>query len=115
MASLPQIFGQVLSNANSNQSKFSGLHTSSSSGSSQGLDAAHLQLPNQNAAFADTLSAATAAITSDPNFTAALAAAISSIIGGGARPGENNVANNAPGNSPSGGGATSGNNVNSSS
>ncbi|GFP90189.1 WRKY transcription factor 6 [Phtheirospermum japonicum] len=31
---------------------------------------------------ADTLSAATAAITADPNFTAALAAAISSIIGG---------------------------------
>lgn len=117
LASLPQIFGQVFNNTtNSNQSKFSGLHTSSSSASAQALDAAHLQLPNQNAAFADTLSAATAAITSDPNFTAALAAAISSIIGGGARPGENNVANNAPVNSPhGGGGATSGNKVNSSS
>lgn len=32
---------------------------------------------------ADTVSAATAAITADPNFTAALAAAITSIIGGG--------------------------------
>lgn len=117
LASLPQIFGQVLNNNNNNnQSKFSGLHTSSSSSASlQGLlDAAHLQSPNQNTAFSDTLSAATAAITSDPNFTAALAAAISSIMGG-ARPGENNIANNAPGNSPSSGATTSGNNVNSSS
>ncbi|KAH9613271.1 hypothetical protein KSS87_013249 [Heliosperma pusillum] len=98
-ASMPQIFGQALLN-NNNQSKFSGLHTSSS----QQIDPPN---NNQNAGFADTLSAATAAITSDPNFTAALAAAISSIIGGAGR--ENN---NAPGNSPSSGGATTSENNN---
>lgn len=109
LGSIPQIFGQALLNSsNNNQSKFSGLQTSTP----QGFDAAHLQLPNQNAAFADTLSAATAAIASDPNFTAALAAAISSIIGG-ARPSteNNNAANSAPGSSP-GGATASGNNAN---
>jgi hypothetical protein len=35
----------------------------------------------ENASFADTVSAATAAMTSDPKFTTALVAAISSIIG----------------------------------
>ncbi|XP_074307481.1 putative WRKY transcription factor 31 [Silene latifolia] len=103
LASMPQIFGQALLN-NNNQSKFSGLHTSSS----QQIDPTQLQPPNnQNPGFADTLSAATAAIASDPNFTAALAAAISSIIGGAGR--ENN---NAPGNSPSSGGATTSDNNN---
>ncbi|KAK9715018.1 hypothetical protein RND81_06G136900 [Saponaria officinalis] len=96
LAPMPQIFGQALFNSNSNgnnnnQSKFSGLHTSSP----QQLDPSQLQFPNQNAAFADTLSAATTAITSDPNFTAALAAAISSIIGGA---NNQNVANNAQAN-----------------
>nr|QCV57341.1 WRKY transcription factor [Fagopyrum tataricum] len=66
-ALLPQIFGQALYN----QSKFSGLQMSS----------------HQNQHEADALAGATetvnAAIAADPNFTAALAAAISSIIGGG--------------------------------
>lgn len=109
LSSIPQIFGQALlnnNNNNSNQSKFSGLQTSTP----QGLNAAHLQLPNQNAAFSDTLSAATAAIASDPNFTAALAAAISSIIGGARPPNDNN--NNAPGSSPSGVTTSSGNHAN---
>lgn len=84
---LPQIFGQELYN----QSKFSGLQMS------QDMDPAQLQaLPmnqgQQNSSLSDTLSAATAAIASDPNFTAALAAAITSIIGGGAHP--NNNGNN---------------------
>ncbi|XP_027087886.1 probable WRKY transcription factor 31 [Coffea arabica] len=80
-----QVFGQALYN----QSKFSGLQVS------QDIEAAGAaaQMQNQgqhpqvqqgqhHPSFADTLSAATAAITADPNFTAALAAAISSIIGG---------------------------------
>ncbi|CAO2161768.1 unnamed protein product [Urochloa humidicola] len=68
-----------------NQSKFSGLHMSSSPNNSS--DATRpppspigIGLP----LAADTVSAAAAAITADPNFTVALAAAISSIIGGGA-------------------------------
>lgn len=68
---IPQIFGQSLYN----QSKFSGLQMSPSMGSTQFAQA-------QQPSLADTVSAATAAITADPNFTAALAAAISSIIGG---------------------------------
>ncbi|KAK8914179.1 WRKY transcription factor 6 [Platanthera zijinensis] len=67
-SSLPQIFGHALYN----QSKFSGLHMST------GETAKSLEPHN----LADTVSAATAAITADPNFTAALAAAITSIIGG---------------------------------
>ncbi|KAG8365391.1 hypothetical protein BUALT_Bualt18G0099800 [Buddleja alternifolia] len=67
--SIPQNFGQALYN----QSKFSGLQLSN-------------ELPGQSShqtpSFADTLSAATAAITADPNFNAALVAAISSVIGG---------------------------------
>lgn len=105
--SMPQIFGQTLFANSINQSKFSGLQSSSS----QGLDAmSHVNNQNNGAGgsgFSNTLSAATAAIASDPNFTAALAAAISSIIGG-ARPGENN--NN--GNNSSGGATTSGGNNN---
>nr|CAD1842515.1 unnamed protein product [Ananas comosus var. bracteatus] len=46
------------------------------------------------ASLADTVTAATAAITADPNFTAALAAAIASIIGGAHQTGNNNNANN---------------------
>nr|URH10323.1 WRKY54 [Phoebe bournei] len=68
---IPQIFGQSLYN----QSKFSGLQMSPNVGSTQFAQA-------QQPSLADTVSAATAAITADPNFTAALAAAISSIIGG---------------------------------
>lgn len=49
--------------------------------------------PDKNEpSYADRLSAATAAITSDPTFTAALAAAISSILGG-AQPNSDGAAN----------------------
>ncbi|CAD5194128.1 probable WRKY transcription factor 31 [Musa acuminata AAA Group] len=71
-----QIMGQALHN----QSNFSGLQMP------VGMEAAHLLHPKAQSALpstlADTVSAATAAITADPNFTAALAAAISSIISG---------------------------------
>lgn len=67
---LPQVIAQALYN---NQSKFSGL-----------------QLSSQDSSLG---AAATAAITTDPNFTAALAAAISSIIGGAAHPNNNNSSN----------------------
>ncbi|KAK0589135.1 hypothetical protein LWI29_010152 [Acer saccharum] len=93
---LPQIFGQALYN----QSKFSGLQMS------QDMDPAQLghlhhhhhqqsqamhQAGQNNNSLADSVSAATAAIAADPNFTAALAAAITSIMGG-AHP--NSIANN---------------------
>ncbi|KAG9447604.1 hypothetical protein H6P81_013732 [Aristolochia fimbriata] len=92
-SSLPQIFGQALYN----QSKFSGLHMS------QNVDSP--QFGSQQPAappptLADTVSAATAAITADPNFTAALAAAITSIIGGGQANGNNNNNNNHNNSSP---------------
>ncbi|PIN12760.1 hypothetical protein CDL12_14626 [Handroanthus impetiginosus] len=92
--SVPQVFGQALYN----QSKFSGLQMSQEVNDvpqMQGQTSQHPQLQHQLPAhplFADTLSAATAAITADPNFTAALAAAISSIIGGS----QANNANNNP-------------------
>ncbi|KAK4421355.1 WRKY transcription factor 6 [Sesamum alatum] len=81
--SAPQTFGQALYN----QSKFSGLQMS------QDMHE-NTQLPGQSTqpSFADSLSAATAAITADPNFTAALAAAISSIIGGSHPNNSSNVA-----------------------
>ncbi|KAM7525248.1 hypothetical protein LguiA_015150 [Lonicera macranthoides] len=81
---LPQVFGQPLHN----QSQFSGLQLSQNMDSSQ---LAHQGQPSQpQSSFADTLSAATAAITADPNFTAALAAAISSIMGGSQTNNNNN-------------------------
>ncbi|XP_031394921.1 probable WRKY transcription factor 31 [Punica granatum] len=83
---LPQVFGQALYN----QSKFSGLQLSQDT-------APNSQSSHQGqASLADTVNAATAAITANPNFTAALAAAISSIIGGGSHPnnGSNNNNNN---------------------
>lgn len=72
-------FGQALS-------KFSGLH---------GLNNAphHLAASAQIMA-ADTVSAATAAIAADPNFTAALVAAITSIIGNARSNTTNNNDNN---------------------
>ncbi|KAL1829846.1 hypothetical protein ACET3Z_008258 [Daucus carota] len=81
----PQVFGHPIYN----QSKFSGLHISSQDMGSNHLQAqaqAHHPPPQfhqsqPQTSFADTLSAATAAITTDPNFTAALAAAISSMMG----------------------------------
>uniref|UniRef100_A0A7N0UIH0 WRKY domain-containing protein n=1 Tax=Kalanchoe fedtschenkoi TaxID=63787 RepID=A0A7N0UIH0_KALFE len=78
----PQILGQALYN----QSRFSGLQLSQDSNpTSKGLP---LPIPIpptslaqvQHTSFADTVSAATAAITNDPNFTALIAAAISSFI-----------------------------------
>ncbi|KAM3285423.1 putative WRKY transcription factor 31 isoform X1 [Capsicum chacoense] len=69
---MPQVLGQAMYN----QSKFSGLQVSQD----------NIHHPSISH---DTLSAATAAITADPNFTAALAAAISSIIGGGSHPNNN--------------------------
>ncbi|KAJ7948138.1 WRKY family transcription factor [Quillaja saponaria] len=80
---LPQIFGQALYN----QSKFSGLQLSQDLDPSQLGHQPQQQAPSQ---LADTVSAAIAA---DPNFTAAVAAAITSIIGG-AHP--NNNSNNNP-------------------
>lgn len=64
LASMPHISGQGLYN----QSKSSGLI------GSQGME---IQIPS----LGDPVSATTAAITANPNFTAALAAAITSIIG----------------------------------
>ncbi|OVA03405.1 DNA-binding WRKY [Macleaya cordata] len=90
-----QVFGQSLYN----QSKFSGLQVSSQDmetgqfGNQSQLPAQQLQTQN-NPSLADTVSAATAAITADPNFTAALAAAITSIIGGGNHQTNNNNNNN---------------------
>ncbi|CAJ2649475.1 unnamed protein product [Trifolium pratense] len=81
----PQNFGsgqlpQVIAQALYNTSKFSGLQLSQDVGGSSQLN--HTQ----------QASSLSAAITSDPNFTAALAAAISSIIG--ASPPNNNNNNN---------------------
>ncbi|OAY33078.1 hypothetical protein MANES_13G068100v8 [Manihot esculenta] len=81
---LPQLFGQALYN----QSKFSGLQMSQETEANNKLGhqsqaaAINQQQGHQNS-LADTVTAATAAIAADPNFTAALAAAITSIIGGG--------------------------------
>lgn len=84
----PQVYGHPIYN----QSRFSGLHVSSQEIGSNQLQAqaqaqAHypppqFHQPQPQTSFAQTLSAATAAITADPNFTAALAAAISSMMGG---------------------------------
>lgn len=77
--SAPNFFGQALM---SDQTKLSSLH------GSQGIV--------ETASFADTVNAATAAITADPKFTAALVAAITSIIGS-AQP-NNNATNGTSGN-----------------
>ncbi|KAK8524318.1 hypothetical protein V6N13_015347 [Hibiscus sabdariffa] len=91
--SLPQVFGQPLYN----QSKFSGLQLSQEMGSSQlghQHKVPHPQLQQQQPSLADTVSAATAAITNDPSFTAALAAAITSIISGAHPNSNSNTSNN---------------------
>lgn len=85
-ALLPQIFGQALYN----QSKFSGLQMSqdmeaAGTSSQLGLPPLHHQGASP-AALADTVTA----LTADPNFSAALAAAISSVFGGGGVSGQRN-------------------------
>ncbi|XP_042027798.1 probable WRKY transcription factor 31 isoform X2 [Salvia splendens] len=84
--SAPPVFGQPLYN----QPKFSGLQMPKSAN-----EAPQLPAPAQPS-FTDTVSAATAVITADPNFTAALAAAISSIMAnnGNHTPSSNNDDNN---------------------
>ncbi|KAI3753373.1 hypothetical protein L2E82_25425 [Cichorium intybus] len=106
-ALLPQIFGQALYN----QSKFSGLQMSqdmeAGASSQLGLPALHHQGASP-AALADTVTA----LTADPNFSAALAAAISSVFGG-AQPNNGGNANNgnvATNNSNNNGSATTSNN-----
>ncbi|KAL0687985.1 hypothetical protein Bca4012_087662 [Brassica carinata] len=79
-AVLPQVVGQGLY-YNQQQSKFSGLQ----------LPAQPLQMA-ATSSIAESVSAASAAIASDPNFAAALAAAITSIINGSSH--QNNNGNN---------------------
>ncbi|KAG1346866.1 putative WRKY transcription factor 6 [Cocos nucifera] len=80
--SLPQVFGQTLFN----QSKFLGPQMLAGDGAQFSHPKPQSMQPSTS--LADTVSAATAAITADPNFTAALAAAITSIIGGGGGSGD---------------------------
>lgn len=89
-ALLPQIFGQALYN----QSKFSGLQMSQDTEPNpMGHQSQPAMQQGQQNSLADTVSAATAAIAADPNFTAALAAAITSIIGGAHQNNINNTSN----------------------
>ncbi|XP_061342209.1 WRKY transcription factor 6-like [Gastrolobium bilobum] len=73
--SAPNIFGHALCD----QTKLSSLHDQS-------------QGTNTTSSFADTLHGAKAAITADPNFTAALVAAITSIVGS-SHPNNNGTSN----------------------
>lgn len=109
-ALLPQIFGQALYN----QSKFSGLQMSQDmeggASSQLGIPPLHHQGASP-AALADTVTA----LTADPNFSAALAAAISSVFGGGgSQPNSGGTTNNgnvaAATNSNNNGSATTSNN-----
>ncbi|CAH2078302.1 unnamed protein product [Thlaspi arvense] len=81
-AVLPQVVGQALY-YNQQQSKFSGLQ----------LPAQPMQIATTSS-MAESVSAASAAIASDPNFAAALAAAITSIINGSSHQNNNNNNNN---------------------
>ncbi|KAL6554121.1 hypothetical protein OROMI_019794 [Orobanche minor] len=76
-ALLPQIFGQALYN----QSKFSGLQMSSQDILNQSAHQVSSQVPSMNQQMGQ-LNETVNALATDPSFTAALAAAISSLIGG---------------------------------
>ncbi|OMP04381.1 DNA-binding WRKY [Corchorus olitorius] len=86
ISSLPHLVGQPIYN----QSKLLGFLGSQGTDQHHPLLAQNPQL--QSNSMADSVSAATAAITADPNFTAALVAAITSIIGNPHR--DNNNSNN---------------------
>ncbi|KAG8045527.1 hypothetical protein GUJ93_ZPchr0008g11540 [Zizania palustris] len=79
-----------------NQSKFSGLQMSSDSAAAAAAQFAQPRPPIALAPgpLSDNFSAAAAAITADPNFTVALAAAITSIMGGQHAAAGNSNANN---------------------
>ncbi|KAG7546620.1 WRKY domain superfamily [Arabidopsis suecica] len=81
-AVLPQVVGQAMY-YNQQQSKFSGLQ----------LPAQPLQMA-ATSSVAESVSAASAAIASDPNFAAALAAAITSIMNGSSHQNNNTNSNN---------------------
>nr|QGX73563.1 WRKY family protein 15 [Cistanche tubulosa] len=88
-ALLPQIFGQALYN----QSKFSGLQMSSQEIMDQSAHQGSSQIPTMNQGQQSQLNETVNALATDPNFTAALAAAISSLIGGSnTNNGNNNAA-----------------------
>ncbi|KAL1555508.1 WRKY transcription factor 6-like [Salvia divinorum] len=87
-ALLPQIFGQALYN----QSQFSGLQLSKPALEQGPRD--HLSLLPPPLHQENHLSEAANALATDPNFAAALAAAISSLIGGGPGPSNGNDNNN---------------------
>nr|GLL23014.1 probable WRKY transcription factor 31 [Ipomoea trifida] len=87
-ALLPQIFGQALYN----QSKFSGLQLS------QDLENIHAppsSMPPHQSSQQNPLADTVNALASDPNFTAALAAAITSLIGNPSHSGNASNASNA--------------------
>ncbi|KAJ6833787.1 putative WRKY transcription factor 31 isoform X1 [Iris pallida] len=97
---------QVLAQAIGSQSKFSGLDSSTTAAQLF----PHAKPPSSSTtSLADTVSAATAAITADPNFTAALAAAITSIIGSGTGGSSNQTASTINNNSSSGNNSNSSN------
>lgn len=84
-----------------NQSRFSGLQLSNNKVYNQPpphqIASPQFHQSQPHASLSNSLSAATAAIAADPNFTAALAAAITSIMGGGngnTFPSNNNETNN---------------------
>ncbi|KAL2339213.1 hypothetical protein Fmac_013659 [Flemingia macrophylla] len=86
-AQLPQLITQSLYN----QSKFSGFQLSHDVGPNNSQSPRPSLQPYQQVSLADTVST----ITADPNFTAALVTAISSIIGGANSPSNNaNNSNN---------------------
>ncbi|XP_051125763.1 WRKY transcription factor 6-like isoform X2 [Andrographis paniculata] len=84
----PFPFGQALYN----QSKFSGLQLSQQS--NDGASSSQNPPATVPPLSAENLRAATAAIAGDPNFTAVLVAAISSMIGGGSQPSNTSESSN---------------------